>query len=95
MMFDSCLHPVVCGRVCVLFTLFVFVYVYWRVFFLVCLRPVSFVDNIASFSGLSIVFNAPSVFSIYIILQCIYVYTHQITTNKSLPIKSVCSLTEV
>ena len=47
----SFLPPDACKEARVLFTLFVFAYVYCFVFF--CLRPVSCVPNVSSFSGLS------------------------------------------
>jgi hypothetical protein len=61
-MFESFLPPVVCRRACVLFTLFVFVYVKWCpthkcVVFLFYFSS-SFVSYVASFCGLSI-FNCP------------------------------------
>ena len=59
-MFGSSLSLVVCRRNHVLFTLFVFFYVYCCVFFFLCLRLVH--PNVASFSGLSTFFFIPSVF---------------------------------
>ena len=53
-MFGSSLSLVVCRRNHVLFTLFVFFYVYCCVFFFLCLRLVH--PNVASFSGLSTFF---------------------------------------
>ena len=68
-MFSSSLPPLVCSRVHVLFTLFVFVWVKWYPMHIVLCFSSYCVPCVASFSGFSFFFIAPSVFSdVYFIM---------------------------